>query len=60
MTTRTKRSRCVVCGKPVGSAFAGQPFHSQACARVLLQRILVAVPGIVELLPRQWRKDLAA
>lgn len=57
--TRTPRPKCVACGKPFRPA-ADEPYHSQACARLLLQRILLSVPGVVELLPRGWRKDLDA
>jgi hypothetical protein len=53
----TRRTKCVTCGKPCGGEFAAQPYHSQACARVLLTRILIAVPGVVDLLPAEWRAD---
>ena len=56
----TRRAKCVACGKPCGGEFAQQPFHSQACARTLLARILIAVPGVVELLPPEWRADRGA
>lgn len=56
---RTKRERCVACGAAISGEYIGQPFHSQACARVLLQRILLSVPGVIELLPREWRCDLS-
>lgn len=51
--------RCVACGTRRTGAFAAVPYHSQACARLLLQRILVAVPGVIDLLPAEWRADLA-
>lgn len=54
----SKRAKCVVCGKSIGYPFVGQPYHSQACARLLLQRLLVAVPGVIDLLPPKWRADL--
>ncbi len=56
---RGPRRKCVACGKPIsGPPLDHVPFHSQACARVLLQRILISVPGVIELLPREWRADL--
>ena len=56
---KPRRPRCVVCAQPIDQRgeYAGQPFHSQACARVLLQRILIAIPGVVDLLPEEWRAD---
>lgn len=56
--SRRTRARCVACGKPIGGEFAGQPFHSQACSRLLLQRILISVPGVIDLLPPEWRADV--
>ena len=59
-----KRPKCAACGKPISKAFSeyterqigmATPVHSQACAMLLVCRITVAVPGIVELLPPQWQ-----
>jgi hypothetical protein len=52
--------KCIVCGKRIPPEFRGTKehaplVHSQACARVLLQRILISVPDVASLLPAQWR-----
>jgi hypothetical protein len=52
--------KCIVCGKRIPSYFRSNKeapalFHSQACARVLLLRILASVPDVAMLLPTQWR-----
>lgn len=51
--------KCIVCGKRIPPEYRTKDhaplFHSQACARVLLQRILISVPDVATLLPMQWR-----
>jgi len=56
---RRRVPRCVVCGMviPPLSRDRGSPVHSQECGRVLLERILISVPGVIDLLPDEWRGD---
>lgn len=44
----------MACGRSFRSV-AGEPFHSQACAKLLLLRLLASVPGVLDLLPPKWK-----
>lgn len=62
-TKKMPAPKCVVCSTRVPvpmRASLGGLVHSQECAFVLLARIIEAVPGVVELLPPQWRGDVNA
>lgn len=56
---REPRPKCVACGRAFRPV-TDEPIHSQACAKLLLLRILASVPGVVDLLPPEWRKDIDA
>ena len=49
--------RCIVCRARIPTYMRALPEHSQECARLLLQRILVSIPGVLDILPEQWRGD---
>ena len=60
MSKRERVPRCVVCRRPIPleRRASDSPVHSLECANILLSRILVAVPGVIDLLPSQWRADI--